>query len=212
MARKRKAREDDPNQLMLFSLEEMSGEGDQPDLKDLKVPKEGLAGRSPAPTPSGDLESGPSPVEMEPGPSSVELEPEPSSDEMEPKFPSTDEEPEQSSDDEVSEQSSDEEEPEQSSDDEAIKPSSSGVELMSNVIRLLDGLSPSVVRLVAMQSAALVQGGVDSLEHYRIPSLSGMVFRGDALERSAYASFVRSFPNMVDKLGLDFSAEYEEAE
>ena len=203
MARKRKAREDDPNQLMLFSLEEMSGEGEQPDLKDLKVPKEGLAGRSPAPTPSGDLESGPSPVEMEPGPSSVELEPEPSSDEMEPKFPSTDEEPEQPSDDE---------EPEQSSDDEAIKPSSSGVELMSNVIRLLDDLSPSVVRLVAMQSAALVQGGVDSLEHYRIPSLSGMVFRGDALERIAYASFVRSFPNMVDKLGLDFSAEYEEAE
>ena len=160
MARKRKARKDDPNQLMLFSLEEMSGEGELSNGADGADGQNGANG-------SNGLNGAEQP------------------------------------DDEVIEHSS---------DDEVIEPSSTGVELMSNVIRLLDSLSPSVVRLVAMQSAALVQGGVDSLEHYRIPSLSGMVFRGDALERVAYASFVRSFPNMVDKLGLDFSAEYEAAE
>ena len=56
MARKRKAREDDPNQLMLFSLEEMSGEADLSDdkpTKDLEVSNESdevRAGTSPAPT------------------------------------------------------------------------------------------------------------------------------------------------------------------
>ena len=187
MARKRKAQKDDPNQLMFFSLEEMSGEADLSDDKNAKGDKESMeshdpeeerAGTRPAPTTSGDLET---------------------------KSPSED----------VESPSEDMESPSEdveSSACEEIEPSATGVELMSKVIRLLDGLSPSVVSLVAMQSTALVQGGVDSLEHYRIPSLSGMVFRGDALERIAYVSFVRSFPHMVDKLGLDFSAEYEAAE
>ena len=189
MARKRKTRKDDPNQLMLFSLEEMSGEADLSDdkpTKDLEVSNESdevRAGTSPAPTTSGGLETEDASGGLEKEAASEDVE-EPATEDVE----------------------------ESATASEEIKPSATGVELMSNVIRLLDGLSPSVVRLVAMQSAALVQGGVDSLEHYRLPSLSGMVFRGDALERIAYVSFVRSFPNMVDKLGLDFSAEYEEAE
>ena len=196
MARKRKTRKDDPNQLMLFSLEEMSGEADLSDdkhTKDVEVSNESdevRAGTRPAPTTSGGLET---------EDASGGLEKEAASEDVE--EPATED---------VDSPTEDVEEPVTAS--EEIKPSATGVELMSNVIRLLDGLSPSVVRLVAMQSAALVQGGVDSLEHYRLPSLSGMVFRGDALERIAYVSFVRSFPNMVDKLGLDFSAEYEEAE
>ena len=194
MARKRKAQKDDPNQLMFFSLEEMSGEADLSDDKNAKGDKESMeshdseeerAGTRPAPTTSGDLETK-SPSEDMESPSEDMESP---SEDME--SPSEDVE---------------------SSACEEIEPSATGVELMSKVIRLLDGLSPSVVSLVAMQSTALVQGGVDSLEHYRIPSLSGMVFRGDALERIAYVSFVRSFPHMVDKLGLDFSAEYEAAE
>lgn len=188
MARKRKTRKDDPNQLMLFSLEEMSGEADlsdDKDAKDIEGSNESVevrAGTIPVPMTSGGLET-----------------------------ESATEDAEEPVSEDVTESATvDVEEPASAS--EEIEPSATGVELMSNVIRLLDGLSPSVVRLVAMQSAALVQGGVDSLEHYRLPSLSGMVFRGDALERIAYVSFVRSFPNMVDKLGLDFSAEYEEAE
>ena len=192
MARKRKAQKDDPNQLMFFSLEEMSGEADLSDDKNAKGDKDSKdfkdsldsenerAGTRPAPTTSGDLETESPSKDVE----------------------STSEDVESPSEDVGEETSADEE----------IELSATGVELMSKVIRLLDGLSPSVVRLVAMQSTALVQGGVDSLEHYRIPSLSGMVFRGDALERIAYVSFVRSFPHMVDKLGLDFSAEYEAAE
>ena len=197
MARKRKTRKDDPNQLMLFSLEEMSGEADLSDdkpTKDLEASNESdevRAGTRPAPTTSGGLET---------EDASGGLEKEAASEDVDESATEDVEEP----------ATEDVEEPATAS--EEIKPSVTGVELMSNVIRLLDGLSPSVVRLVAMQSAALVQGGVDSLEHYRLPSLSGMVFRGDALERIAYVSFVRSFPNMVDKLGLDFSAEYEEAE
>ena len=134
MARKRKARKDDPNQLMLFSLEEMSGEGELSDGADGADGANGANGlnganrsngsvgqngtEQPAPMISGDLE-----------PSKSDLK-------------------------------SCNEEPGHSSDDEVIEPSSTGVELMSNVIRLLDGLSPSVVRLVAMQSAALVQGAL----------------------------------------------------
>ncbi len=204
MARKRKTRKDDPNQLMLFSLEEMSGEADLSDdkpTKDLEVSNESdevRAGTSPAPTTSGGLET---------EDASGGLEKEAASEDVE--EPAT-EDVEESATEDVDSPTEDVEEPATASEER--KPSATGVELMSNVIRLLDGLSPSVVRLVAMQSAALVQGGVDTLEHYRLPSLSGMVFRGDALERIAYVSFVRSFPNMVDKLGLDFSAEYEEAE
>ena len=197
MARKRKTRKDDPNQLMLFSLEEMSGEADLSDdkhTKDLEMSNDSdevRADTRPAPTTSGGLETEAASGGLETKSASEDVEDSPTEDVEEPA-------------------TEDVEEPATVS--EEIQPSATGVELMSNVIRLLDGLSPSVVRLVAMQSAALVQGGVDSLEHYRLPSLSGMVFRGDALERIAYVSFVRSFPNMVDKLGLDFSAEYEEAE
>ncbi|MBR6182205.1 MAG: hypothetical protein IKQ77_13470 [Prevotella sp.] len=204
MARKRKTRKDDPNQLMLFSLEEMSGEADLSDdkhTKDVEVSNESdevRAGTRPAPTTSGGLETEDASGGLEKEAASEDVE-EPATEDVE--EPATED---------VDSPTEDVEEPVTAS--EEIKPSATGVELMSNVIRLLDGLSPSVVRLVAMQSAALVQGGVDSLEHYRLPSLSGMVFRGDALERIAYVSFVRSFPNMVDKLGLDFSAEYEEAE
>ena len=205
MARKRKTRKDDPNQLMLFSLEEMSGEADLSDdkpTKDVEVSNESdevRAGTRPAPTTSGGLETEDASGGLEKEAASEDVEEPATEDVEEPAIEDVEEPP-----------TEDVVEPVTAS--EEIKPSATGVELMSNVIRLLDGLSPSVVRLVAMQSAALVQGGVDSLEHYRLPSLSGMVFRGDALERIAYVSFVRSFPNMVDKLGLDFSAEYEEAE
>lgn len=86
-----------------------------------------------------------------------------------------------------------------------------GLALMSNVIKLLDSFPASQVRLIAMQSAALVQGGVDELENYRIPSLPGMVLDGSVLEHVAYVSILRSFPHMVEKLGIDLSSEYREA-
>lgn len=167
MARKRKTRKDDPNQLMLFSSEEMSGEAKHSDLSEssessessapLDLMEERSATRS-TPTTCGGVESDTTSESVEP------------------------------------------------------KPDTEGVELMSKVIRLLDGFSPGKVRLIAMQSSALVQGGVDSLEHYCIPALPEMSLRGDSLERIAYVSLARSFPHMIDKLGLDFSSEYEEAE
>lgn len=190
MARKRKVRQDDPNQLMLFSFEEMSGESELSDLSDgteRADPSSQPETRDPRDTRDPRNTRDPRDTRNTRD----------TSDPSNPSNPSDPRNPRKTSN---------------PSDDIKQAPSADGLELMSKVIGLLDGLSPSVIRLVAMQSTALVQGGVDQLEQYCIPSLPGMVFRGDALERIAYVSLARSFPHMMDKLGLDFSAEYEEAE
>ena len=141
MARKRKHTLPDPNQLLLFTAEEMSGEGKEVEATDVDEETNGMVENN---SPRHEI-------------------------------------------------------------------SGKGLALMTNVIRLLDGFPTSQVRLIAMQSAALVQSGVDALESYCLPALPGMVLGGDVLEYVAYVSIVRSFPHMVEKLGIDLSAEYQEA-
>ena len=186
MIRKRKTKQNDPNQLMLFSVEEMAGA--EVACADDKKESKGIEESGGLGT-LGTLGNS--------------------------------ENSEDSEDSENSENSEDSESPKDTEEEEsaahAPQPlpesldNSKGVELMKKVMRLLDGLHSSQVRLVAMQSAALVQSGVDSLENYRLPALPGMVLRGDAVEYIAYVSIVRSFPNMIDRLGLDLSSEYESA-
>lgn len=92
-----------------------------------------------------------------------------------------------------------------------IEPSSDTVLMLKQVIRLLDGLSGNQVRLLAMQSVALLQAGIDPLETYRLPVLPGMEFRGDTLTGIAYVSIVRSFPHMTESIGVDLSSAYHKA-
>ena len=92
-----------------------------------------------------------------------------------------------------------------------IRPSSDTVLMLIQVIRLLDGLSSNQVRLLAMQSATLLQAGIDPLETYRLPVLPGMEFRGDTLTGIAYVSIVRSFPHMTESIGVDLSSAYDKA-
>ena len=92
-----------------------------------------------------------------------------------------------------------------------IEPSSDTVLMLIQVIRLLDGLSGNQVRLLAMQSVALLQAGIDPLETYRLPVLPGMEFRGDTLTGIAYVSIVRSFPHMTESIGVDLSSAYHKA-
>ena len=76
---------------------------------------------------------------------------------------------------------------------------------------LLGKYSPQEVQLIAMQTAALIQGGIEPLQTYTLPSMPGIPVKGDMLAALAYASIAQSFPNMIDKIGLHWSSEYSQA-
>ncbi len=211
MARKRKNKKEDSNQLMLFSAEEMSG-----DLP--VVEKEESRQEVTEEVPSQEVtEEVPSQEVTEEVPSQKETEEKPHQEmtEEKPHHEVMKEEPSQ----EVMEEeplilpNSDakEEKKEIPEIHEPIQPSSDMVRMLTQVIRLLDSLTSSQVRLLAMQSAALLQAGIDPLETYRLPVLPGMEFQGDTLTCMAYASIVRSFPQMTDSIGVDLSSAYHEA-
>ena len=72
---------------------------------------------------------------------------------------------------------------------------------------LVDKLSDDEARLVAMHSSLLVHQSLSSDGVYSIPSLPGMKFDKDSIQRMAYVSVSRSFPNMIKSIGLDFEDE-----
>ena len=124
------------------------------------------------------------------------------------------------SDEEMSGQSAPEEQetesPSQETNNEeprqVMESSESVVSLLKDVMGILDRFSDNQVRLIAMQTAALVQGGIDYSQTYRIPAISDFEFRGNVLAGLAYVSIARSFPNMTESIGLHWSEEYREAE
>ena len=95
---------------------------------------------------------------------------------------------------------------------QVMESSESVVSLLKDVMGILDRFSDNQVRLIAMQTAALVQGGIDYSQTYRIPAISDFEFRGNVLAGLAYVSIARSFPNMTESIGLHWSEEYREAE
>lgn len=173
MAKKRKKHQESPNQLMLFSAEEMAGES--------IVMKEDEA--------CNDA------TEKE------VVQP----------IPNVTEEEEGNKEDRKEERKEEEKPIETPISQKTIEPSSDTVLMLIQVIRLLDGLSTNKVRLLAMQSAALLQAGIDPLETYRLPVLPEMEFRGDTLTGIAYVSIVRSFPHMTESIGVDLSSAYDKA-
>ena len=86
------------------------------------------------------------------------------------------------------------------------------VDLLKSVMGLLSQFNDSTVRLIAMQTAALVQRGIDYSLTYRLPSIPDYEFKGDVLAGLAYVSIARSFPNMIESIGLHWEKEYHEAE
>ena len=169
MAKKRKKHQESPNQLMLFSAEEMAGE-------------------------------------------SVAMKEDEACDDATDKEVAQTTSNVQEEEEERRENRKDEEKPiETPISPKTIEPSSDTVLMLIQVIRLLDGLSGNQVRLLAMQSVALLQAGIDPLETYRLPVLPGMEFRGDTLTGIAYVSIVRSFPHMTESIGVDLSSAYHKA-
>lgn len=90
-------------------------------------------------------------------------------------------------------------------------PSTVDASLLSSILKELKNLDSNQLRLVAMQSAAQIQNGIDPQQTYILPTLPRRLFNGVELQAVAYISIIHSFPTMIDKLGLDFSKEYEEA-
>lgn len=85
------------------------------------------------------------------------------------------------------------------------------VDLLVQVIKLLEDFDAGELRLIAMQSTALMQGGIRNDGIYRIPALPDIMLSGNVLKGIAYVSIVQSFPSMTDKIGLHWEKEYEEA-
>ncbi|MBP5385782.1 MAG: hypothetical protein J6Y97_00170 [Prevotella sp.] len=86
------------------------------------------------------------------------------------------------------------------------------VDLLKSVMGLLDQFDDNQIRLIAMQTAALVQRGIDYSLSYHLPAIPDYEFKGDVLAGLAYVSIARSFPNMTESIGLHWSEEYREAE
>jgi hypothetical protein len=90
------------------------------------------------------------------------------------------------------------------SDDDTVK-------LLVNIMKFINRMDAHHVRLLAMQAAALMQGDVDPQLTYKLPALEGLEFRGLEVSGLAYVSIARSFPNMIDSIGLDWDKAYQEA-
>lgn len=93
-----------------------------------------------------------------------------------------------------------------------MKSCASVVDLLKSVMGLLDQFDDNQIRLIAMQTAALVQRGIDYSLSYHLPAIPDYEFKGDVLAGLAYVSIARSFPNMTESIGLHWSEEYREAE
>ena len=84
--------------------------------------------------------------------------------------------------------------------------------MLLSSLQLLDQYKPQEVQLIAMQAAALIQGGIDRHATYTLPSMPGVALQGSMLAALAYTSIARSFPSMIERLGLHWSSEYSEAQ
>ena len=95
---------------------------------------------------------------------------------------------------------------------QAPQAGSSITAMLLSSLQLLDQYKPQEVQLIAMQAAALIQGGIDRHATYTLPSMPGVALQGSMLTALAYTSIARSFPSMIERLGLHWSSEYSEAQ
>ena len=83
---------------------------------------------------------------------------------------------------------------------------------MISAMQLFDTeYNASKVRLIAMESATLTQGGIHMGQKYELPAIPGRRFDGSQFTAIYYVSFARSFPSMIDRINLPLSFIYERA-
>ena len=62
-----------------------------------------------------------------------------------------------------------------------------------------------------MQAAALLQSTLDLDGNFHLPAMDNTVIEGVLLQAVAYVGIARSFPNMIDSIGLNWAEEYQKA-
>lgn len=200
--RHKRRRQPDPRQLLLFTQEEMAGEPLSPDHSE--------------PASQENQENQEDQEDQEKTEGIEEIgKPEPPEN---PEKPESPEKPEDPGKPEKPERPEDPESPEPPEDPEKEPPERPApaaktdiVELLVGAMQLLSHYSPGEVRLIAMQTAALMQGDIDFELPYRVPAIDGYEMRGDMMAALAYVSIAQSFPNMTDSIGLNWEKEYSEA-
>ena len=85
------------------------------------------------------------------------------------------------------------------------------LESMRKAILRLSTLNINDIRLIAIESATLAQGGINTEHTYSLQALGEKELSGYDFIAYYYVSFARSFPTMLDKIDLPFSDIYEEA-
>ena len=82
---------------------------------------------------------------------------------------------------------------------------------MVGAMEYFDTLDVSRVQMIAMEIATVGQTGINPKGKYSIPAIPGKEFGGYQFLAYYYVSFARSFPQVLDKLGLPFKTAYEQA-
>ena len=206
MPRKRKRQAiQDPNQLLLFSLEEMAGDSMSSDA----VPTSSETTQESLPERTQEISSDaaqetPSEAKVEANPEATPDSPQVSGPDMTLETePETIQQAQPEKEDAVTVEPTPEWMGEENEEDT--------IDLLTQVIKLLEDFDAGELRLIAMQSTALMQGGIRNEGIYRIPALPDIMLSGNVLKGIAYVSIVQSFPSMIDKIGLHWEKEYEEA-
>ena len=206
MPRKRKRQAiQDPNQLLLFSLEEMAGDSMSSDAAPTSSETTQEASSDATEEVSTDAaQKTPSEAKVEANPEGTPDSPQVSGPDMTLETePETIQQAQPEKEDAVTVEPTPEWMGEENEEDT--------IDLLTQVIKLLEDFDAGELRLIAMQSTALMQGGIRNEGIYRIPALPDIMLSGNVLKGIAYVSIVQSFPSMIDKIGLHWEKEYAEA-
>ena len=207
MPRKRKRQAiQDPNQLLLFSLEEMAGDSMSSDAIPTSSETTQEASSDATEEVSTDAaQKTPSEAKVEANPEATPDSPQVSEPDMTQETePETIQQAQPEKEDAVTVEPTPEWMGKEENEEDTI-------DLLTQVIKLLEDFDAGELRLIAMQSTALMQGGIRNEGIYRIPALPDIMLSGNVLKGIAYVSIVQSFPSMIEKIGLHWEKEYAEA-
>ena len=206
MPRKRKRQAiQDPNQLLLFSLEEMAGDSMNSDA----IPTSSETTQVSLPERTQEISS--DAAQETPSEAKVEANPEATPDSPQVSGPDMTLETESETIQQAQPEKEDAVTVEPAPEWMGKENEEDTIDLLTQVIKLLEDFDAGELRLIAMQSTALMQGGIRNEGIYRIPALPDIMLSGNVLKGIAYVSIVQSFPSMIDKIGLHWEKEYAEA-
>ena len=206
MPRKRKRQAiQDPNQLLLFSLEEMAGDSMSSDAVPTSSETTQEASSDATEEVSTDA------AQKTPSEAKVEANPEATPDSPQVTEPDMTQETEPETIQQAQPEKEDAVTVEPTPEWMGKENEEDTIDLLTQVIKLLEDFDAGELRLIAMQSTALMQGGIRNEGIYRIPALPDIMLSGNVLKGIAYVSIVQSFPSMIEKIGLHWEKEYAEA-